>query len=360
MEFCLSADQTMFQDSVKALLGEAASLDKVRAAASGEECVARAIDAGLVELGATMILVPEAYGGLGLGLLDAGLVQEALGRSVAPGRFLATSMAVVGLLGAGSESQKQAFLPRIAAGEVRFGVAVAERVGAHEAAGVAAVDGALLGKSLFVLGSAGATHIMVADKDGTLHIVAADAAGLKRTALTAIDKTRDFAELRFENTEAERLTGENDIGAAADSMVGAGRILVAADTLGASQAMLDMAVAYAAERKQFDRVIGSFQAVKHLCAEMAAEIEPSRALVWHAAYAFDNDPEGALLACLAKAHLAEVGTFVARTSTEVHGGMGFTDLVGLHYWFKRIGTNRQLLGGPVLVRDAAAKLQGWA
>jgi alkylation response protein AidB-like acyl-CoA dehydrogenase len=118
-------------------------------------------------------------------------------------------------------------------------------------------------------------------------------------------------------------------------------------------------VAYAKERKQFGRVIGSFQAVKHMCAEMAAGLEPCRSLVWYAAHAQDHVPqESRMMACHAKAHLAEVGQFVAKTATEVHGGMGFTDLVGLHFWFKRIGANRQLLGSPELVRAEAARVQG--
>lgn len=109
---------------------------------------------------------------------------------------------------------------------------------------------------------------------------------------------------------------------------------------------------------QFGRPIGSFQAVKHMCAEMAAELEPCRAMMWYAAHAFDEIAgEARLTACHAKAHVSEVGTFVARTSTEVHGGIGFTDELGLHLWFKRIGANRQLLGGPDLVREEAAKLQ---
>jgi alkylation response protein AidB-like acyl-CoA dehydrogenase len=104
-----------------------------------------------------------------------------------------------------------------------------------------------------------------------------------------------------------------------------------------------------------------FQAVKHMCAEMAARHEPCRSLVWYAAHAFDAMPAGCieLVACHAKSHTLEVGRFVARTSTEVHGGMGFTDLLGLHYWFKRIGLDRQLLGGPELVRNEAARVQGW-
>ena len=135
--------------------------------------------------------------------------------------------------------------------------------------------------------------------------------------------------------------------------------MLAADTLGAAQHMLDAAVAYAKDREQFGRPIGSFQAVKHMCAQMASDLEPCRSLVWYAGHALQSVPDEApLVACHAKAMLAEVGRSVAKTATEVHGGMGFTDLLGLHYWFKRIGANRQLLGAPELVREEAARRQG--
>ena len=134
--------------------------------------------------------------------------------------------------------------------------------------------------------------------------------------------------------------------------------MLAADMLGASGAMIAKAVDYAQERRQFGRVIGSFQAVKHMCAEMVAQLEPCRALVWYAAYAAEGALDDApLMAVHAKALLSEVSRFVARTSTEVHGGMGFTDLLGLHYWFKRVGLDRQLFGGPETVRTLAARLQ---
>jgi alkylation response protein AidB-like acyl-CoA dehydrogenase len=159
----------------------------------------------------------------------------------------------------------------------------------------------------------------------------------------------------FAETPAEPLSSN----LALERLRDAAWVILAAETLGAAQAMLDKAVAYAKERRQFGRVIGSYQAVKHLCAEMAAELEPARALVWYAAYAFDHEPEEAsLMAAHAKAHLSEIGRFIARTSTEVHGGIGMTDLLGLHYWFKRIGQNRQLLGGPEKVREIAARVQG--
>ncbi|MDG2020081.1 MAG: acyl-CoA dehydrogenase family protein, partial [SAR86 cluster bacterium] len=142
--------------------------------------------------------------------------------------------------------------------------------------------------------------------------------------------------------------------------IDAGRIMLAADSVGASQTMLDRAVDYAKERKQFGRVIGSFQAVKHMCAEMAADLEPCYALIWHAAHCHDHSPsEARLMACHAKAHASEISKGIAKKATEVHGGMGFTDELGLHYWFKRIGLNKQLLGSPELIREEAGRLQGF-
>ena len=149
-------------------------------------------------------------------------------------------------------------------------------------------------------------------------------------------------------------------GPACRRMLDAARVILAADILGACERAIELAVAYAKERRQFERVIGSFQAVKHLCAEMVAELEPARALVWYAAHAFDAVPEEAsLVAHHAKAHLSEIGRFIVRTATEVHGGIGFTDEQNLHYWFKRVGLDRQLLGSPELLREQAARLQGW-
>lgn len=358
MEFALTDDQKALQESLRTFLAASAPLDKVRLAADGDANVRSEIAAGLAELGVTMTLVPEAHGGLGLGLLDAALVQEMLGHFATPAPFTAgAAMAVTALVHGGSAAQQAEWLPQIASGDVRFAVAISERSGARDGAGLRAAGGKLSGKCLFALEADGATHVLAADSDGRLHIAAVDGAGIEIVLLPTIDRTRDVAEIRFAGTPAIGLDGDT---AAIDRVLLAGRVLLAADTLGAAQRMLDESVAYAKERKQFNRAIGSFQAVKHMCAEMAAEIEPARALVWHAAWALDTDPaEGPLLANLARAHLAEIGTFVARTATEVHGGMGFTDLLGLHYWFKRIGLNRQLLGGPERVREDAARQQGW-
>lgn len=356
MRFALSEDQTLLQDSLTKALADLSPLERVRRFADGGEETAPDIWAGLSELGLPGLLVPEEHGGLGLGLLEAALAAEALGRVVAPTPFLGSAvLAPLALRLGGSDEQKRAWLPKLAAGEATAGVAISEPIaGARDGAGVTAEGGKLTGKALFSLDAVGADLLVVADRSGGLHL-AAKADGV--AALPSIDATRRLSELTFKGASAEALASNQ----ALERLRDAAWVMIAADTLGACQTMLDRAVEYAKERKQFGRTIGSFQAVKHLCAEMAAELEPARALVWYAAYAFDNAPEDAsLMAAHAKAHTSEIGRFIARTATEVHGGIGMTDLLGLHYWFKRIGQNRQLLGGPERVRELAARMQGLA
>ena len=199
----------------------------------------------------------------------------------------------------------------------------------------------------------------MANKSGELFLLDSSNPGIEITELVTVDKTRVSVELVMENVEAEVLPGSNDK-TVIEKVLDAGRLMIAADTVGAAQVMLNKSVAYSLERKQFGRLIGSFQAVKHMCAEMAAELEPCHSMIWHAAHCQDNVPEEArLMACQTKAHVSEVGKQVSKTATEVHGGMGFTDELGLHYWFKRIGLNRQLLGSPELIREEAGRLQGF-
>ncbi|MGA0605210.1 acyl-CoA dehydrogenase family protein [Phenylobacterium sp. VNQ135] len=356
MRFALSEDQVLLQDSLTKALAELAPLERVRRFADEAEPSAPDIWAGLTELGLPGLLIPEAYGGLGLTLVEAALAAQALGRAAAPTPFLgSTVLAPLALTTAGTEAQQADLLPKLAAGELTAAVAIHEPVaGARDGAGVTAKDGKLTGRALFAIGAGGADLLIVADRTGALHL-ARQAHVIE--AMTTIDATQQVTEISFRDTPAEPLISNG----ALERLRDAAWTMIAADTLGACDAMLEKAVAYAKERRQFGRVIGSFQAVKHLCAEMAAEIEPARALVWYAAYAFDHAPEEAsLMAAHAKAHTSEIGRFVARTATEVHGGIGITDLLGLHYWFKRIGLNRQLLGGPERVRDTAARLQGLA
>ena len=359
MDFGLSSEQRMLQESVRRRLANVCPLQHVRDTVGAEKPYSPRVAEALAELGVPGMIIPEAFGGMGLGLLDAALVAEALGFGVAPVHFAAAHvMAPLAIMLGGTYDQQLTWLPKLASGEARAAVAVTECIAARDGAGVVARNGRLEGTSLFVLDAADADVFLVADRSGLIHLVGADAPGLEMIPLATIDKTRSVGELHLSGVTADALPhGGSD---RTRRVIDAGRIMLAADILGASTAMIEQAVIYAGQRVQFGRPIGSFQAVKHMCAEMAAALEPCRSLVWYAAHAFDQLPdEASLMACHAKSHLSEVGRFVARTSTEVHGGMGFTDLAGLHFWFKRIGADRQLLGGPERVRHEAARLQGW-
>jgi alkylation response protein AidB-like acyl-CoA dehydrogenase len=351
MQFGLSEEQILLQDTVNRFLADQAPLDTVRKITRGDASDA-AIWAGLSELGVPGLLIPESAGGVGLGGLDAVVVAESLGYHVTPTPFLGSAViAPVALLAAGKGEE---LLGAIAAGERRVGIAFGEAIGARGDAGVKAAAGKLTGKCLFVLDGA-ADDYLIATPEKHLYLVAATAPGCKRRSLTTVDKTRTTCELTLSNTPAELISDDASVYTRA---LDAGRVMLAADNLGAAQCMLDQAVAYSKQRVQFNRVISSFQAVKHMCADMVANLEPCRSFVWYAGHALDNVPEERrLTSCQVKAHLSDVCRQVAKTATEVHGGMGFTDLVGLHYWFKRIGANHQLLGSPELLREEAAQIQ---
>jgi alkylation response protein AidB-like acyl-CoA dehydrogenase len=350
MEFGLSPEQTLLQDSVNRFLHGQVPLERVRRFVDDRDD--GEIWQGLADLGVPALLIPEHAGGVGLSYLDAALVAEALGHHATPAPFLGAVVAPRAFAAAGVD--QSALLADIAAGAARLGLALGEAVGVRADAGVRASGDRLDGKALFVTDYPASCYLVADDRHG-LYLVRADAAGLSGRLLTTIDRTRPTGELTFSNTPAQRISDDPGV---LVGVLDAARVMLAADTLGAAQSMLDKAVAYAREREQFGRPIGSFQAVKHMCAEMAAALEPCRAMVWYAAHALDHIPEEAhLTACHTKAHLAEVGTLVAKTATEVHGGMGFTDLLGLHYWFKRIGFNRQMLGAPELLREEAARAQ---
>ena len=361
MYFGLSEEQQSLENSIKRYLEDNASLDTIKAVAGGDKETAEKVHQGLIDLGISSLLVPEKYGGLELDMLFASVVSGALGSGTAPVPFTGTYvMAPLALSLAGSEVQKDYWLPKIAGGERIIGIGLSEFVGAREDTAISFSNDTLSGRALFIIDGKNADAFILSDKAGQLFIIDADDSGITKTELTTVDKTRESIELVLNKVKAETLPGSEKNQDVINKVIDAGRLMLSADSLGASQVMLDKAVAYSLERKQFGRQIGSFQAVKHMCAEMAAELEPCHAMVWHTAHCFDHIPEEArLMACHTKAHVSEVGKQVSRTAIEVHGGMGFTEELGLHYWFKRIGLNRQLLGSPELVREEAAKIQNF-
>ncbi|HTO52627.1 MAG TPA: acyl-CoA dehydrogenase family protein [Myxococcota bacterium] len=354
MDFGLSDEQKLLQETIRKLLADVfppARAREVSKTASAHDPETWKL---LAENGALGVLVPESEGGSGLSFLDAMLVAEEVGRAAGPGAYVAT--AVMGAIAAahcGEDALRGELASQIASGSTRIGVGLAEVTGARDGAGVKVASGRLEGTALFVLDAVGADRLLVYTPDG-LALVSAAGPGVEVIPLSAVDGTRRYAEARLRRAEARAL-----LPGALPRVIAAGQIALAFDSLGASERALELAVGYAAQRKQFGRVIGSFQAVKHMLAEIAAALEPARSLCWYAAHVFDHEPdESARYAALCKAHVSEVASEVLRKATEVHGGIGFTEQYDLHLWFRRVALTRPLLGGPELLREHALRLRG--
>ncbi|MAE96308.1 MAG: acyl-CoA dehydrogenase [Deltaproteobacteria bacterium] len=359
MDFGLSEDQLLLEDTIRGFLADQVPIERVRELREQDCPNDRAVWRALAELGVTGILVPEAQGGSELALLDASLVSQALGHAVTPTPFLSSAVMAPIALEAVSGKAAEDWLAGIASGELVVAVAVTELSSVREEAGLRLQGGRLQGKAMMAIDACGADLLLLAIDPGRFAVVKSDAPGLETTRLATIDATRCTAELLLEGVTPEAVF--EDAGHAIGRMLDAGRVALAADALGACESMVEQAVAYAKERKQFDRLIGSFQAVKHMCSEMIAEVEPARSLLWYAAHSFDASPDEApLMSCHVLAHVSEIGREIASVATQVHGGIGWTDEQNLHFWFKRIANARHLLGGPEYLRNRAAELQGFA
>ncbi len=358
MEFGLSEDQTLLDETVRGFLADQIPIDRIRALRDEDCPIDRSIWKSIAELGMTGVLVPEAQGGNDMSLLDASIVAQALGHAVTPTPFLSSSIIATVALKSIDHPKTADWLSGIASGEQIVGTAFMELFGRREEAGVSVASGKLNGKAMMALDACPADLILVAIDSSTLAMVRRDAKGVETTRLPTTDATRCTAEVVLKGVEPEAIF--EDAAHAIDRAVDAGRIALAADTLGACESMIEQAVRYAGERKQFNRVIGSFQAVKHMCSEMIAELEPARSLLWYSAHTFDSMPdETPLMACHVLAHVSEIGREIASVSTQVHGGIGWTDEQNLHFWFKRIGVARHLLGGPEFLRARASALQSF-
>lgn len=362
MEFGLSEEQVLLTESLNGFLSQQQPLEQLRKNAESGLGFNEALWKGLVDQGIAGLLVPEEHGGSGLKLLDAAVVAESLGYHAATTPFIGSiALATQALRVSGSESQQAEWLPQIASGDVRIVVGFGGQVGQTGKSALTLDGERLTGCIPNAIDGGEATHVIAYLSDGRAALSPIGAEGMSSEIKRSLDRTRPLTDLTFENTPMTVLNGSNDPAAARLKVLDAGRVLLAADTLGAAQCMFDKALEYSKERVQFERVIGSFQGVKHTLADMVTTLEPCRSLLWFAAYAQDELPDEARIAALqAKAHLGDVGRDTARLATEVHGGMGFTELLGLHYWYKRVALNRQLLGGPEHCRQEAAIEQDWA
>ena len=377
IDFGLSEEQEALQRSAREFLTRECPPALVRETAKGDDGVPRDLYRQMAELGWMGLLVPEKQGGLGLAALDLALVLEELGRVAAPGPFLSTQLVIAGLLRAGSPAQRAAWLPRLVAGEAFATVAHVEESDQQEPAGIqtrAARMGngwVLSGAKLFVPEAQAADVFLVAARTeaGTgpegvsLFLVDRGVRGVRVKPHRHVDLSRRFGEVVLKDVA---LPDGALVGDAGQGWPVLARLLdlaavgIAADSLGGAQRAFEMAIEYSQVREQFGRKIGSFQALKHIAAEMLADIEPARSLVWYAAYAWDRRPrDAARAAAMAKASLGDVYSSTVRRSVEMHGGIAFTWEFDLQLWFKRAHTNETLFGDPSFHRERVAQLEGF-
>ena len=356
MNFDLTAEQTALQDSVGRLLRD--QLDQVRLLEifDSEDGHDARLWQALGELGVLGLMIDERHGGTGLEMLDAAVVTEMLGYHGAPGPYLGHVAASLAICWGASDAQKERWLPRLATGECLGTVALAESDDAWQPnewqlAGATALNGTKRN----VLYPAQADVMVVGVAGGELMLVENPAETVEVTPLPCLDATRRIAHVAFHDTPAAPLGGS--AGRLRDALL----VLLAADAFGGARRCLDMAVDYALTREQFGQVIGAFQGLKHQLANVAADIEPARALYWYAAHAFDAVPKDAQrMAALAKAHVTERFLHAARECTQAHGGIAYTWEFPLHVWLKRAVFDRMYMGSTSLHRARVAALSGWA
>lgn len=355
MRFDLDEQQRAFQDAISDYLRAECPINRaLEPFEDGEADLA--VWCGLMELGIGGMLVPEAYGGLGLGLLDLAVVAELVGRHAVPGPFFEHALATLAIALAASPEQKEKWLPGLASGALRATVALAETKGQWLADGWTLDGERLFGRKQYVLHPEGADIMVVGLKGGALGVVRCSDPGIALTLLPSTDAGRQLAHVDFDGVRCERLA--ETLGA---RVVDAGLILLAADAFGGASQAVHLAVEYSKEREQFGQPIGAFQAVKHQLADMALMVEPCQGLYWFAAHQFDSasSEDAAKAAALAKAHISEVYPKIARRMIEAHGGIGYTWEYGAHIWLKRALFDQAYLGMPQDHRVRIATLHGW-
>jgi alkylation response protein AidB-like acyl-CoA dehydrogenase len=369
--FVFTDEQQDLRDMVRRFLAEKSPVSEVRRLMATESGYDPAVWVQLGELGLAGLTVPEKYGGAGCGPVEQLIVCEEMGAVLLCAPYLASAvLATWALLASGDAVAQADLLPGIASGETIATLAVPEEDGSwvpdeFRVTARRSSDGYLLdGRKSFVLDGMIADLILVAassDDGPALFAVAGpgdgSALGLSRQAMQTLDMTRKQAVLTFSGTPG-RLVGQP--GAAAEIVAQAvrgGVLALAAEQVGGAQRCLDMAVAYAKVRHQFGRAIGSFQAIKHMCADMLLEVESARSAAYHAAWAAaDGAADLPLVASLAKAYCSEAYFHVAASNIQVHGGIGFTWEHDAHLYYRRAKSAEVMLGTPASHREVVAGL----
>ena len=368
MRLTVSDEQRALRDTVRRFLADRAPLARVRELMDTPDGIDRAVwDQAGTQLGLQGIAIPEAYGGGGFTFAEQAIVLEELGAALYGGPYLASAvLAATALLASPDEAARRELLPGIASGQTVATLAFTEDDGswAPEAIRLAASgDGRGLGARRAQELRSGRAHRGPDPGRGpgrpglSLFAVQPGAQGLARRGLPTLDQTRKLARLEFGSVPARLIDGDGAAVLARTLDVAA--IALAAEQLGGAQRALDMAVSYAKDRQQFGRPIGSFQAIKHRCADLLLEVESLRSAVGYAAAAVAEDSaEIPVVASLVKAYASDVYFHVAAESIQIHGGIGFTWEHDAHLYFKRAKASELFLGDASYHREHLAERIG--
>ena len=378
MNLAFDEAQEELRSQARAFLSEHSGSEQIRAAMASE----KGFDPGVwkqisAELGWTALPIPEAYGGLELGAVELIALAEVMGEALLCAPFFSSvCLGAQALLVAGSEEQKREFLPAICEGALLATLATLEPNGRQGAGGIETVarrsggEWVLSGAKRHVVdGHCADLLVIPARREGSegtdgvsLFLVPARADGLERRALPTLDQTRRQASLELHDVRVGEaaLLGEEGRGwAPLEETLDRAALALAAEQVGGAQRCLDLSVAYAKQRVQFGRPIGSFQAIQHKCADMMIAVEAARSGVyWAACVAAEGGPDLSVASSLAKCTASEAFFRCAAESIQIHGGVGFTWEYDVHLYFKRARAGESLLGDPNWHRERVARHLG--
>ena len=367
MNFAFTEEQEELRKTVRAFLEAKSSEEAVREQMETDNGFDDAVWAQMGEqMGLQGLAIPEEFGGSGYGYVELGIVLEEMGRSLLCAPFFSTVvLAANALILSGDDAAKQAHLPGIAAGATKATVAFTEPNGRWDESGIEAIadaDGKITGTKSFVLDGNTADLIIVAATTAagtSLFAVAGDAAGLTKTALSTMDQTRKQAKLDLDGVQGTLIGTDGGGWDILQGMLDLAAVGLAAEQVGGAQMVLDMAVEYAKVRVQFGRPIGSFQAIKHKCADMLLEVESAKSAAYYGMWcAAEMNDELASTASLAKAYCSEAYFHAAAENIQIHGGIGFTWEHPAHLYFKRAKSSELLFGDPTYHREQLAQRIG--
>lgn len=376
MDFGFSDEQEMLRQTARSFLDENCPSAVVRQMMEDDTGYDPNLWKEMADLGWLGLAFPEEYGGQGLGFVDLTVILEEMGAALLPSPFL-SSVLLAGqtILVGGSEEQKQTYIPKIADGSLIATLALTEPSGRFDAEGIADVtatssdDGfTISGTKLFVPDAHVADLMVVAarTKDAgdksfgvSLFLVDANSPGVSTTLLKTMDQTRKQCEVVFDNVNVgrDRLLGMADMGwPVLHKVLNIATVGLCAEMIGGAQRVLDISVAYAKERVQFGRPIGSFQAIKHKCAEMMLQVESAKSAAYYAAWAVDEDAtEAPIAVSMAKAYCSDAFRNTAGEGIQVHGGIGFTWEHDMHLYFKRAKYAEFTFGDATYHRELVAQ-----